>query len=69
MRGDMYHQPQVAVRAAILAGGALAFQADALAVDDACGNFYVQGFRRFAFNHAKDVIHRQLIADSARLLG
>ena len=68
MRGDMDHQPQIAVGAAIFTGSTLAFQTDALAVDDARGNFHVQGFRRFAFDHAKDVINRQLIADGARLL-
>ncbi len=47
----------------------LAFQADTLTIDYPGGDLHIQRFRRFAFDHAKHVVHRQVIADGARLLG
>ena len=58
MRGDVDNQPQIAVRAAILPRRPLAFQADTLTIDYPGGDLHIQRFRRFAFDHAKHVVHR-----------
>ncbi len=67
MRGDVDNQPQIAVRAAVFARRSLAFQTDTLTIDYPGGDLHIQRFRRFTFDHAKHVVHRQVIADGARL--